>query len=153
MDRMILLETLLDREQRRRDAALAEWQAAQQQADSAREQCEALQVYRVEYRKRWSAQFQQGATMEILRCYQGFVERLDQAIVSQQGSSLQADQRVVLARDRLRQRETRVAMVRKLMERRRHAHVAQIGRREQKAADEAAQRMGWAARQQTLSAA
>ena len=152
MDRMQLLNTLLEREQQRRDAALAEWQACQRQADEAREQGQALSTYRSEYRQRWSAQFQKSATMDILRCYQGFTERLDQAIVAQQGNTLQAEQRVLAARESLRQRETRVAMVRKLMERRLRIHATQADRREQKAADETAQRMGWAARQAVAAA-
>jgi flagellar FliJ protein len=147
MDRMQLLDTLLERETQRRDAAVAELRDAQAAAAQAHQQSDALLVYRDEYRQRWQAQFQQRATMDILRCYHGFVERLDQAINAQRGIIELADRRVNGARDRLRQRETRVAMVRKLMERRRQGQALQQDRRDQKAADETAQRMGWAARQ------
>ena len=58
---------------------------------------------------------------------------------------------MVAARERLRQRETRVAMVRKLMERRQQAQLQQQERREQKASDETAQRMAWAARQDLVT--
>jgi len=152
MDRMQLLNTLIEREQQRRDAAIVQWREAQRQSDNAREQCDSLITYRGEYRKRWAAQFQQGGTMEIVRCYQGFVERLDQAIASQQGNAVQAEQRVQVARVHLRQRETRLAMVRKLMERRVQAHTQQQDRRDQKASDDAAQRMGHAARQALAAA-
>jgi flagellar FliJ protein len=152
MDRMQLLATLLEREEERRDAALSAWRRAQQQAEQAQQQHEALLSYRNDYRQRWSAQFQQRATMEILRCYQGFIERLDQAITAQQGNAAFADQQLAQALAHLRQRETRVAMVRKLMERRRQAQAQQQDRRDQRQSDEAAQRMGWAARQALAAA-
>jgi flagellar FliJ protein len=147
MNRMNILVTLMEREVQRRDAAVIEMRDAQNALQQARQQGQALLGYRDEYRQRWQAQFQQRATMEILRCYHGFVERLDQAISSQQGSTEAAERREVAARARLCQRETRVAMVRKLMERRQKAQVQMQERREQKASDETAQRMSWATRQ------
>ena len=141
MDRMQLLATLLEREERRRDEALALWQDLQRQAAAAQAQADSLQGYRGEYRQRWTAQFRQGGTMDILRCYQGFAERLDQAITAQQGQCDLVAQRVQQALAALRQRETRVAMVRKLIERRQAAARLQQDRRDQKASDEAAQRM------------
>lgn len=147
MDRLPLLATLLDREERRRDAALIEWRDATRLAEQARQQADALQTYRDDYRQRWSAQFKQSATMEILRCYQGFIERLDQAITAQQAQVVLSGQRAEQSQARLHQRETRVAMVRKLIERRRLAQRQQSDRRDQKACDEAAQRQGWEARQ------
>jgi flagellar FliJ protein len=152
MNRMNLLVTLMEREIQRRDAAAIELRDAQQALEQARQQGQALLGYRDEYHQRWQAQFQQRATMDILRCYHGFVERLDQAIVSQQGSVEAAVRREAAARDRLRQRETRVAMVRKLMERRQKVEDQKQERREQKAADETAQRMAWAARQELATA-
>ena len=142
MDRMQLLATLLEREERRRDEALAHWRGCQQRAEAARGQHQALLGYRDEYRQRWAGQFRQGCGIDLLRCYQGFVSRLDQAIEMQ---SQQADhsQNVVDAALRaLRQRETRVAMVRKLIERRQAAAQLAQSRRDQKTSDEAAQRMG-----------
>jgi flagellar FliJ protein len=151
MNRMNILVTLMEREIQRRDAAAIELRNAQNAVEQARQQGQALLGYRSEYRQRWQAQFQQRATMDILRCYHGFIERLDQAITSQQGSTEAAERRVVGARERLRQRETRVAMVRKLMERRQLAQLQQQERREQKAFDETAQRMAWAARQDLVT--
>ena len=144
MDRLDLLNTLLEREKEKRDAALAEWRAAEAQAQAAREQADSLVTYRGEYRQRWSAQFAQRAPIEILRCYQGFVDRLEQAIGAQQGAADQAAARVQAAQARLRHRETKVATVQRLIERRLQAGALREQRREQKTLDEAAQRLAWA---------
>jgi flagellar FliJ protein len=144
MDRLSLLNTLLEREREKRDAALTEWRQAEAQEHAAREQADSLVTYRSDYRKRWAAQFSQRAPIEILHCYQGFVDRLEQAIGAQQGVVEQAAGRVLAARQRLRHRETKVATVQRLIERRLQAQALKDQRREQKTVDEAAQRLGWA---------
>lgn len=147
MDRIDLLHTLLEREKDKRDAALVDWRDAEARAQAAREQADALVAYRAEYRTRWQAQFAASAAIEILRCYQGFVERLEQAIGAQQGAVEQAAQRARAARERLQHRELKVATVQRLIERRAQAAALKASRHEQKAIDEAAQRLGWARRQ------
>lgn len=144
MDRLSLLHTLLEREREKRDAALTDWRNAEAQERAAREQADSLVAYRGDYRKRWAAQFAQRAPIEILHCYQGFVDRLEQAIGAQQGVVEQATGRVQAARQRLRHRETKVATVQRLIERRLQAQALKDQRREQKTVDEAAQRLGWA---------
>ncbi|HSI52084.1 MAG TPA: flagellar export protein FliJ [Ideonella sp.] len=153
MNRMELLRTLLEREQRRRDDAMAEWRETQRMAEAAREQADSLVTYRGEYRKRWAAQFAKGGAIELVRCYHGFVGRLDQAIASQQGVVLQADQRVRAAHQRVQQRELKVATVRRLIERRQDSLLQDERKREQKQADEANQRRAWASRQSMAGAA
>jgi flagellar FliJ protein len=143
MDRLSLLDTLLEREKEKRDAALAEWREAERQAEAARGQADSLLAYRGEYRQRWAAQFAQRAPIEILRCYQGFVDRLEQAIGAQQGVAEQAAARAEAARLRLRHRETKLATVQRLIERRAQAGALREQRREQKTVDEAAQRIAW----------
>lgn len=152
MDRLDLLHTLLEREKEKRDAALTDWRNAEAQERAAREQADSLVEYRGEYRQRWKTQFAQRGTVEILQCYQGFVERLEQAINAQQGVVEQAAGRVQAARQRLRHRETKVATVQRLIERRLQAQALIAQRREQKTIDEAAQRLGWA-RANAMSAA
>lgn len=144
MDRLSLLHTLLEREKEKRDAALTDWRNAEAQERAAREQADSLVAYRGEYRKRWQAQFAKSAQIEILHCYQGFVDRLEQAIGAQQGVAEQAVSRVQAARLRLRHRETKVATVQRLIERRLQASALHEQRREQKTVDEAAQRLTWA---------
>jgi flagellar protein FliJ len=146
MNRIQLLQTLLRREQELRDAALAEWRDSQRAADMAAQQSESLVAYRSEYRERWAAQFAISAPIEIVRYYQGFVERLEQAITAQQHSANMAQERQVQARARLQKREMKVAMVRKLIERRVAAAQLASQRRDQKMTDEASQRLLWAAR-------
>jgi flagellar FliJ protein len=145
MKRLQLLQLLLEKEQGLRDAAQAGMLAAVRQADAAQVQLDGLAVYRTEYHKRWSAQFAQGAAMDIVRCYHGFIARLDQAIAQQQGSVRMAQAGVEIARKRLVEREIRVATVERLIQRR-QALLARIAdRREAKNLDEMAQRRSPAA--------
>lgn len=153
MERIDLLHTLLEREKEKRDAALVEWREAEGRAQAAREQADGLLTYRADYRKRWSAQFKQSAAIEILHCYQGFVDRLEQAIGAQQGVVSQAEGRAQAARQRLQHRELKVATVQRLIERRLQAAALKASRRDQKSIDEAAQRLGWARRQALAAAA
>lgn len=146
MDRLHILGTLLERERKRRDQALQECRELERQAQAAQGQVQTLQSYRVEYQQRWSGQFRQAAPIEILRCYHGFVARLDHAINAQQGAAQQAETRWQAGRERLRQRELKLATVQRLIERRQHLLRQAADRREQKQSDEAAQRKAWAAR-------
>src|ERR1051325_6427053 len=84
MKRLALLKTLLEREQKRRDEQMANVRNAVANAEAQQQQADGLVAYRTEYCRKWSAQFQQAATIEILRSYQGFLSRLDQAITQQQ---------------------------------------------------------------------
>lgn len=143
---MATLETLLEREIAERDAALAALQQAQQRAAATREQAEQLAAYRVEYQQRWAAQFSRRVTIEILRCYQEFGQRLGEAIHQQQHVADHAQTQLQRARETLTAQEIRCASVRKLIERR----VQEINRaadlREQKQTDESAQRAAWGRR-------
>lgn len=151
MNRLQLLHTLLKREQDRRDVALTEWRESQRAAELARQQADSLLAYRGEYRERWAAQFARSAPIEIIKYYQGFVDRLEQAIAAQAHSARMAADRQEAARERLKMREIKVATVRKLIERRLHAAELAMQRRDQKISDEASQRLVWAARQHLAS--
>ncbi|MDN3546511.1 MAG: flagellar export protein FliJ [Roseateles asaccharophilus] len=134
------LNILLERAEAERDDALAKLQELQQQAAAARTQAEQLGQYRSEYEQRWTRQFAQRTTIDIVGHYQSFGQRLDQAI-SQQGAISQfAEQRVERAREVLRDLELRVASVRKLIERRQGELRRSAQRREQKLTDEQAAR-------------
>lgn len=145
MNRLRTLQLLLEKEQGLRDEAQAGVRTAVRQAEAAQQQLDSLAGYRMEYQKRWSAQFTQGATMEIVRCYHGFVARLDQAIAQQQGSVRMAQAGVENARKRLVEREIRVATVERLIQRRRELLARIADRRERKTLDEIAQRRSPAA--------
>ncbi|MCH7345846.1 flagellar export protein FliJ [Pelomonas sp. CA6] len=134
------LQVLLERAEAERDEALRQLQDAQSRAQAARSQHDQLSQYRGEYQQRWTQQFAQRTTTQILGCYQNFGLRLDQAIQQQQHVASFADQRLEGARERLRERELRVASVRKLIERRRGEALRKQLRQEQKATDEQAAR-------------
>lgn len=141
--RLESLQLLMQREQQFCDEAQAALRHADDAARHARDQHRQLLSYRGEYEARWSAQFHQGGTMDILHCYRSFMQRLDQAVAMQARQAEQAQARQAQARQALLACERRVASVRKLIERR-GAELAQAGRRrEQKHTDEQAQRMRW----------
>jgi len=141
MKRLALLKTLLEREQKRRDEQLAVVRTAVANVEAQRQQADGLSTYRTEYCRKWSAQFQQAAPMEILRSYHGFLSRLDQAITQQQSVLEHAGRMVEVQRQRLVEREIRVATVERLIKRR-EAMLARIAdRRDQKNLDEMAQRL------------
>jgi len=151
MKRLALLKTLLEREQKRRDEQMASVRAAVANAEAQQQQADGLSTYRTDYCRKWSAQFQQAAQMEILRSYHGFLSRLDQAITQQQSVLEHAGRMVEVQRQRLVEREIRVATVERLIKRR-EAMLAKIAdRRDQKNLDEMAQRLTSARAQARLS--
>ena len=141
MKRLALLKTLLEREQKRRDEQMAAVRAAVANAEAQQQQADGLSTYRSEYCQKWSAQFRQAAQMEILRSYQGFLSRLDQAITQQQSVLEHAGRMVEVQRQRLVEREIRVATVERLIKRREALLAKVADRREQKDLDEMAQRV------------
>ena len=138
------LTTLLEQAEAARNQALAAFNQARARCDAARNQAVQLDAYRADYQQRWSLQFAQGAALEIVRCYQGFADRLEAAI-TQQGQAVGAAQAAqARAGDVLTANELRVASVRKLIERRALAARQASEQREQKADDEHALRMSLA---------
>ena len=141
MKRLALLRTLLEREQKRRDEQMAQVRNAVANVEAQLQQADGLTTYRTEYCQKWSAQFRQAAQIEILRSYHGFLARLDQAITQQESVVEHARRMVDVQRQRLVEREVRVATVERLIKRR-EAMLARIAdRRDQKNLDELAQRL------------
>lgn len=137
------LVTLLKQAETERDEAIAALQQAQARANAAQTQADQLAAYRAQYQQKWSQQFAQRGAIEIVHCYHGFNERLEQAITHQQTAATQTAAQLERARALLQERELRVASVRKLIERRQMELRRQEERRDQKATDEAASRSGW----------
>jgi flagellar protein FliJ len=135
------LNQLLDHERRTRDDAVLGLRDADAACGRADAQALQLGAYRNEYVERWSARFRAPGSVALMQCYQGFMARLDQAIVQQQAAVLAAHKRLEQARLTLREFERRVASVEKLIERRRLQMQRQHARREQSLTDETAQRM------------
>ncbi|MBA4218185.1 MAG: flagellar export protein FliJ [Roseateles sp.] len=134
------LSLLLKRAEAERDTAAQALHAANAQAQAARAQHGELSGYRQEYQQRWSQQFSNATTMDIVACYQSFGQRLNQAVDTQGHVAQHADQREQSARDTLREAEMRVAALRQLIQRREAEARAAASRREQSATDEFAAR-------------
>ncbi len=137
------LTILLGQHERQRDAAITEHQRAQGVAEAARAQAEQLRGYRRDYEQRWSAQFCREGKIELVRCYQSFMERLTLAVEQQARIAAHAAQQVERALTALRDSEMRCASVRKLIERRVAEQRLATDRRDQKQTDEAATRSAW----------
>lgn len=137
------LHTLLEQISIERDNALATHQRLLLAQRGAQQQAEQLGAYRQDYAQRFGGRFQRNGAVELMQCYQGFMTRLDEAVVQQQHIAAQATARASAAQADLVQAEQRVAAVTKLIERR----VAEAGqaeaRREQKETDELAARGAW----------
>ena len=137
------LTILLGQHERQRDAAIAEHQRAQGAAEAARAQAEQLHGYRRDYEQRWSAQFCREGKIELVRCYQSFMERLTLAVEQQARIAAHSALQVERALNALRDSEMRCASVRKLIERRLVEQRLATDRRDQKQTDEAATRAAW----------
>ena len=85
------LTTLLEHAESERDAALNALRHTEAAAAAAQGQLDQLQEYRTQYQQRWSAQFRQAGSIELLQCYQGFAQRLAQAIAQQGQGVAQAE--------------------------------------------------------------
>lgn len=144
---MSALPTLLEHAESERDQIQVALQRAEENARRAQAQADQLDGYRGEYRQRWSAQFRQLGAAEILHCYRSFGDRIDEALTQQQQQIETARGHVERLRQRLVAAETRVASVRKLMERRALEQLRLQERRDQRQTDETAQQIHWRAAQ------
>lgn len=132
------LHTLLEHAERQRDEALSATLGAEDQLRRLEQQQVQLEAYRDDYRLRHPALGGRSASIELLRYHEGFMQRLEQALQQQQGQVQQAQTRCTLLRQALVAEETRVASVRKLLERRgaQARHLA--ARQDQRRSDETA---------------
>jgi flagellar FliJ protein len=137
------LNVLLAQTERQRDEALAEQFKLDAARRAAEAQAEQLVVYRREYEQRWSAEFCREGKIELVRCYQGFIVRLTQAVEQQQRVARHAAAQVERAAAIVRGHEVRAAALKKLVERRAHEGQLVAMRLEQKQSDEHAARVAW----------
>ena len=137
------LITLLEIAERERDSAEAALAQAEDMALRLQQQMEQLQAYRADYEARSPAGNGRAAPIELLRCHQGFMQRLDQALAQQQGTLQAARQRAEQRRAELMAQQMRVAGVRKLLERRLRELDAVGQKQEQRRSDELALQRHW----------
>jgi flagellar FliJ protein len=140
---MDTLVTLLQHAEGMRDTAQLSLQRIEAAAESARKQAQQLLTYRSEYEQRWAREFAQRSNMEIVRHYQGFMQRLTQAVEQQEHVVAHCTAQLESARDMLRSQELRVASLRKLIERRAKELQATALRHERRDADELAALAAW----------
>ena len=133
------LHTLLEHAERQRNDALALLLQAEEAARRLQQQALQVLAYRDEYRQRQPGLGGHSVTIDVLRSHHDFMQRLEQAVTQQQGQTAQAETRVSTRRAALLALETRVASVRKLMERRSKDLLRSHERQEQRLSDDAAQ--------------
>lgn len=133
------LDLLLDRARKERDRLAGEMRRAEEVALRARRQGEQLASYRGEYLQRWGRQFGRGGAIEIVHCYQSFMDRLDEALEQQQQQVDATERSLAGLRQQLMQAELRMASVKKLIERRLAEQQRVQDRRDQRQTDETAQ--------------
>lgn len=138
---MATLQLLLDRATQERDRLAGELRRGEEVALRARRQGEQLVAYRGEYLQRWGGQFGRGGAIELMHCYQSFMQRLDEALDQQQRQIDAAERAVAAMRQVLVQAEVRVASVKKLIERRQADVMKAHERRDQRQTDETAQQL------------
>jgi flagellar protein FliJ len=141
------LSVLLQQAESARDAAELELRRALATVQAAQGQLHELITYRAEYERRYAAQFARGASgIDIVRCYQGFMQRLAQAIAQQTRVVEHGQARLEATREPLRRHELQVASIRKLIERRIEERRREAQQRERRLSDEAAARSSSAQR-------
>ena len=140
------LIALLAQTERQRDLALADQAKALATSEAAQAQAAQLLAYRGEYEARWRAQFCQEGRIELVRCYQGFVERLTQAVDQQAGAAHSAQMQLERATTIVREHELKLAAVRKVVDQRLADSRRDSERGEQKQTDELAARVAWSRR-------
>ncbi|MFT3856586.1 MAG: flagellar export protein FliJ [Aquabacterium sp.] len=133
---------VLETAEKARDAAVSDLEAARRSYETARQQSQSLLDWRKDYQNKWQSQFRQAGGMEIMRCYQDFMQRLADAVSDQDKRVEQARVYMERCREQLIERERKVAAVSQLLERRQAELLLAQNRRDQKATDEMAARAG-----------
>ncbi|MBL8307347.1 MAG: flagellar export protein FliJ [Rubrivivax sp.] len=131
------LHALLSHAENLRDETLSQLAQAESHQRQLERQATQLAGYRDDYRARHPATGGRSASIELLRVHQGFMLRLDQALAQLEGQQTQAAARLEALRRQLLAQETRVASVRKLLERRTQEAELANSRREQRRTDDA----------------
>jgi flagellar FliJ protein len=132
------LHTMLELAARQRDTARAALMQAEGTSNRALAQLDQLTAYQAEYQTRAPGTAGQAAPIELLRCHQGFMGRLDQALLQQRAAVKNAEAELHRRRQHLQQAELQMASVQKLLERRQAEHARAEARREQRQTDESA---------------
>ncbi len=134
----------------RRDQAAAVLLQIQQSEAFAREQMSQLQTYADETEARWAKAAQISVTPEMMRHHYQFMDRLQQAVILQEGVLGQWGSKVERARKHWLETEFRVTSLKQVLKNKEAALAVVQGRREQKEMDEFAAMQTRRTAQQTL---
>jgi len=137
------LALLLAKAERERDEALAEQFRAEAARRAAVTQAEQLVAYRRDYERRWSAEFCREGKIELVRCYQGFMQRMTHAVEQQERIAAHTAVHAERAEAIVRGHDIRAAALKKLAERRVQEGERLEAGREQRQSDEHAARAAW----------
>ncbi len=137
------VRALLAQTERQRDEALTEKVRLEMARRAADTQAEQLVAYRREYESRWQAEFCREGKIELVRCYQGFMQRLSEAIEQQSRIAVHTAVQVERANAIVNGFEMRAAALKKLLERRLREGRRLGEREEQKETDDFANRAAW----------
>jgi flagellar protein FliJ len=132
------LLTLLQQLERERDQARVALLQAENTSNRALAQHDQLLSYQADTRARAPGRSGQAASVVMLQLHQGFSERLDQALLQQQGVLERSQADLLTRRERLLQAELKVAAVQKLLQRRAAEQDQIERRRDQRQTDESA---------------
>lgn len=107
---------------------------------SAKDKLGLLQQYRDEYAERFRRAAQNGLTQSQWRNYQGFLNRIDEAVGAQKQAVAQQEQRTASGQTRWQQQRIKLKAFDTLSERHQASEDARENKRDQKAQDEFAAR-------------
>lgn len=145
------LQLAIDVATQRRDQASRVLAGAERTHAQACAQIDQLQGYAAETAGRWATGARSVTSPEMLHHHYQFMDRLQQAVVMQEGVIADLARRAEEARQRYLATETRLAGLQKILDRRQAELSAQQARREQKEMDEfAALQYGRVRRELTL---
>ena len=120
----------------KRDQALAVSQTQRRNYAFAQSQMDQLQQYATETEQRWTVGAQKCTTPELMHHHYQFMERLQQAVVLQQGALATAASKVQAAEQQLLQAEFRIASLKVVLAKRQGELATMQQRQEQKQMDE-----------------
>jgi flagellar FliJ protein len=139
------LVTLLEHAERQRDQALVLQRRADEALSAAVQQQIQLTAYRRDHQQRWSDAFRQSSVaVPLMHCHHAFSGRLHEAVDLQAGQVDRARQALVRRQGDAVEAERRVAVIRKLLQRRAEAANQHLHRQEQRQSDERSARAAWA---------
>jgi flagellar FliJ protein len=136
MPQLRALALAIDQAARRRDEAIAALLKVQRDCQGAQDQMGQLQSYALETEAHWALGARGTANPEIVRHYDHFMDRLQQAVGMQQGVVADQLQALAMARQRVMDAEIRAAGLQLLLDKRRADRTRMQNTREQKQLDE-----------------